>query len=222
MIHGPLDPNWQKFLPAEVFSDVLEFISESWRRLLLEYPRQHTYEIREEKLTVSLTEYMNDPDSRKKSGILGKFVSEVTLHERHSDGELKIVGRSDINYIHGVAGVPEFTVEFKKLNNSPGKRRLYCYEGIKRFVDGKYARDQNIGAMCALVKGDVSKDVAVLIQYISKPPQANILQCLKNKCGDVIIIPSQHAPGVAEFDTSHKRPSIGGPIIELSHIFLEF
>ncbi len=222
MIHGLVDPIWLECFPSEALPNVLAYVSQSWKNLLSKYPQKHTYKAREEKLTASLAEYMNDPEGRKKHGVSGRFVPEVWSNERQPDGTLKKVGRSDINYFHGVGGSPELTIEFKKLNNSRTKRAYYCYEGIKRFVDGKYAKDQRIGTMCGLVKENIANEIAAMVNFLLDSNHVNALRCEKTPKGTIVGTPSNLAPRVAAFDTRHRRPTHGNSLIDLAHMFLEF
>ena len=78
-----------------------------------------------------------------------------TLEEPNYDDEGRDESRTDIRFYalkHG-DGSADFTVECKRLNTPTGdKSKKYVDDGMMRFVDERYGRDRNQGAMLGYVE----------------------------------------------------------------------
>jgi hypothetical protein len=223
MISGTLDAQWQEFVPIEQVPRVLAYISTLWKELVNQFPATHHFRIREEKLTLSLNDYLDDFQRKKTNGITGRFVPEIWNLQRLPTGEISRKSRSDILYFFSAAGVPELVIEFKKLDCNSAKRKLYCTEGMRRFVDGTYAKNQTIGVMCGLVQGGCSIAVPRLIKHLLKPEVAQRLSMVADTSGSYITSPSRTAVGSFDFDTLHDR-QIETQVsrIAVVHFFVEF
>jgi len=168
-----------------------------------------------------LCEALNDSERRFSNGMLCDFQPETRELRRNADGTTSYVARADIRVIFGAPGTPHLVLEFKKLDGSTDSRRLYCFDGLSRFVDGKYAAGHTHGGMCAFVCVDISSEAVALATYISDSDRAKRLGCIANADGNVITMPSIMAPKHAVFDTLRARAPISSsaPIVIL-HILM--
>jgi hypothetical protein len=123
--------------------------------------------------------------------------------------------------ILGTPGTPHLVLEFKKLDGSTDRQRHYCFDGMSRFVEGKYAVGHAHGIMCAFSPNDLDQETAMLSAYIADTGRASRLCCIADGAGQIITAPSQVDPISATFDTLHDRPSVGsGERILLTHSLL--
>lgn len=121
----------------------------------------------------------------------------------------------------GAPGTPHLVIEFKKLDGSSDGRWRYCFDGMNRFVEGKYAVGHSHGVMCGFSPNDLAAEAAALAAYIADDAYARRLCCIADAAGRVIISPSQTDPAWAKFDTNHDRPGVGtGVPIVLLHTLL--
>ena len=209
------DESWFEFIPPEEIPDLLAYVSNTWKHLVERYLFHHSYREREEKLTVSLCSELDNAERRQQNGITGTFKAENWIVERQN-GEIKKIGRTDIIYIYSGKGTPELIIEFKKLDgsNQNSKRKLYCSDGMQRFVDGKYAKNHPIGVMCGVIKTKRAKELKKLKDFIKTTEHLNI---------EAFYQPSLIAPSIADFDTIHRRNySTNATTISLVHFFLDF
>ncbi len=131
------------------------------------------------------------------------------------------MARADIRVILGAPGTPHLVIEFKKLGGKTGARWQYCFDGISRFVEGKYAVGHAFGVMCGFHPGSLADEAVALADYIRQPERAAKLLCVANGTGDVITVPSSAAPAHARFDTVHNRPALASADpISLMHVLI--
>jgi hypothetical protein len=209
------DEGWFEFIPPEKIPDLLGYISSTWNYLIERYPSEHSYKKREEKLTVSLCNELNNAERRQRSGITGRFIPEAWVFERQH-GEMKKIGRTDIMYVYSGPGTPVLIIEFKKLDgsNQNRKRKSYCNDGMQRFIDGKYAQNHPVGIMCGLIKTNRANELKKLENFIKTANNINLEAFYK---------PSLISPSIDEFDSRHGRTySARATAISLVHFFLDF
>jgi hypothetical protein len=222
MIIGTFAGLWQQAFPPQEIPEILRYVVQTWNWLRITYPHVHTYEKKEPDLTDSLCEALNDDARKFANGIGSAFESETGELMRRSDGSVQRVGRTDIKVIFGTPGTPALTIEFKKLDGREKQRRRYCFQGIQRFIDGRYAANQTYGVMCGFTAHDKDSELPFLINYIERPRNAARLSCVNAYSGAFAHRPSLCAPGIADFDTNHYRQSLIPPsTIVLGHMLLD-
>jgi hypothetical protein len=145
----------------------------------------------------------------------GEFFAELRHCDLQQDGTAQCISRTDIEW--RLFGFPCFVIEFKILDG--GRQRLgrYLNDGLRKFVDGRYAGAAREGAMCAWLRRGAEKDAEQLESMIAD--HAVALQCHPS-VDPLIIVPSRLAPSVARFDTAHTRNAPALSPIQLAHIFI--
>ena len=219
---GTLSTTWLQVFPPQLLAELLDYVVQTWVWLRTTYPNTHVFETEEPDLTESLCTALDEDLRKRASAITSQFEAEVWQRVRLSDGSVKRVSRTDITVTYGAPGTPRLIMEFKKLNGTTDHRWRYCFDGIQRFVDGKYANQHLHGVMCGFVAHGKISELTKLVNYIDEPGRASKLICKPNKNGKAVTRPSDCAPNVADFDTHHDRPTIinASPIL-LAHVLLE-
>ena len=108
------------------------------------------------------------------------FQAETRELRRNADGSVTYVARADIRVILGAPGTPHLVLEFKKLSGTTEARRLYCFDGLSRFLEGKYAVGHSHGVMCGLVCVNLDAETDALADYIADADRARRLACVEN------------------------------------------
>lgn len=133
--------------------------------------------------------------------------------------------RQDIEYFSN-AGTERLnlTYEFKKLKAKGDSWRIYQGKnGMRRFVDGYYAKQQPVAAMVAMTLDDPKHCIDGLRRSLLVDGTRDSLKMLPDHDGRYIREPSIVFSDSATFDTEHKRPSDQAPpqgATMLAHIFL--
>jgi hypothetical protein len=201
---GPSD-NWLKVFPGIKIPEVLGYVVGTWDWLRSNYGDAVAFEHNEPALTDNLCEALNDPDRRYAERIPCDFQPETRELRRNADGTTSYVARADLRVILGVPGTPHLVIEFKKLDGSTEARRLYCFDGLNRFVEGKYAVGHSHGVMCGLACTELDNEVSALVVYLSDEARAVRLACVPDTDGNIATRPSVLATELAKFDTYHSR-----------------
>jgi hypothetical protein len=210
---------WLRVFPGLRIPDVVQYVIVTWQWLQVTYADAVTFDHDEPTLTENLCEALNDPDRRFHSRMDCDFQVETRELRRNADGTTSYVARADIRVILGVPGTPHLVLEFKKLDGSTDARRLYCFDGLSRFVEGKYAIGHSHGIMCGFVCLDVAGEAVALAAYITDKERAGRLACISDAKGNAVRMPSAVDPVGASFDTCHARSSPEAPIVIL-HILV--
>ena len=127
----------------------------------------------------------------------------------------------DIVILYAWQGIRSISVECKRVSNSVSDGRAalardYVDGGVRRFVDGRYERNQAVGLMYGFVlDGDCEASIALIAAYMIKrdthPPHT--FRAWRNE--------TRFGPHANLFSTQHHQ--YGGPqLIELLHLFLPF
>lgn len=216
-----LSDAWLDVFPAPRIPEVLTYLSETWTWLRNSFAEAVDFSHDEPTLTDNLCEALANRDRRFAHRMDCDFQSETWELRRAADGTTSRLARADIRVILGAPGTPHLVMEFKKLDGSTGARRRYCFDGISRFVEGKYAVGHAYGIMCGFSTNALDAEAASLSQYISLPANARRLACLANQSGDVVTAPSIADPIRASFDTAHARATAAPPNpITLLHLLI--
>ncbi|WP_370677345.1 hypothetical protein [Pleomorphomonas sp. PLEO] len=220
MTAAPSDA-WLSVFPAPRIPDVLNYLGTTWDWLRASYADAVAFQHDEPTLTDNLCEALADRDRRLAHRMDCDFQAETWELRRAADGTTSRLARADIRVILGAPGTPHLVIEFKKLDGTTGARWQYCFDGVSRFVEGKYAVGHVFGVMCGIHPGPLADEVAALADYIRQPEHAAKLLCVANGAGDVVTLPSSAAPAHARFDTVHNRPTLtpAGPI-SLLHMLI--
>ena len=209
MMATPTDV-WFEVFPGPCISDVLAYVVSTWDWLQRTFPATVSFDSDEPELTDNLCEALEDRDRRRVNGIDCDFQAENWEFRRGPDGRVTRIARTDVRVILGAPGTPHLVLEFKKLDGSTDGRWRYCFDGMNRFVEGKYAVGHPHGVMCGFSPNDLTGEAAALAAYIAQEEYARRLRCISDGAGRVVAAPSQANPACAEFDTNHDRSGVGG------------
>jgi hypothetical protein len=218
---APPSDVWFEVFPGSRIPDVLAYVVGTWDWLQRTFASEVSFDRSEPDLTDNLCEALEDSGRRRANGIDCDFQPETWELRRGADGRTTRIARADIRVMLGAPGTPHLVIEFKKLNGSADDRWRYCFDGMNRFVEGKYAVGHTHGVMCGFSPNDLAAEAAALAAYISGPEYARRLRCIADVAGAVITSPSQADPTQAKFDTNHSRPGVGtGAPVTLLHTLL--
>lgn len=221
----PLDP-WSALFPVNEAQRATQFLVETWRTVTALSPHQFAPNLREHELTEKFWVYL-DRLSISVGKLMGQWSYEVHQLEFDVVSEKTIKRlRQDIQYFSNAGeGRLSLTYEFKKLKARTGSWRIYQgKDGMRRFVDGYYAKQQPVAAMVAMTLDDPKRCIDGLRRYLLIDQNRDNLQMLPDHEGRYIRDPSVVFSGVAAFDTEHKRPPDQAPpqgATILAHIFLQ-
>jgi hypothetical protein len=212
---------WFEVFPGPRIPDVLAYVVGTWDWLQRTFASAVSFDRGETDLTDNLCEALEDRDRRRAGGIDCDFQPETWELRRCANGRTTRIARADIRVMLGVPGTPHLVIEFKKLDGSADGRWRYCFDGMNRFVEGKYAVGHTHGVMCGFSPNDLAGEAAAMAAYIADDEYTRRLCCIADAAGSVITAPSQADPARAKFDTSHNRPGVGteAPILIL-HMLL--
>jgi hypothetical protein len=214
-----LGQEWLVAIPPLNLANILQYVADTWLDLRAAWPEAHCFSKSEPALSLSLGQRLNELRRKREAGISGFFGAEA-LEPVRVGGQVQQNGRTDIKFVFGGYGAPEFILECKKLDGTAAKRALYCSEGVARFVSGKYASEYRQGAMVAFTKADTASEASALKALLESAPSVTVYRCLPFPSGEHVQAPSHVAPGLAFFDTKHERkPSHASPF-ELAHLLL--
>ena len=218
---APPSDVWFEVFPGPRIPDVLAYVVDTWDRLQRTFASAVSFDRGETELTDNLCEALEDRDRRRASGIDCDFQPETWELRRGADGRTTRIARADIRVMLGAPGTPHLVIEFKKLDGSADGRWRYCFDGMNRFVEGKYAVGHTYGVMCGFSPDDLVAEAAAMAAYIANDEYSRRLCCIADVAGNVITSPSHANPAWAKFDTNHSRPGVGtGAPIILLHMIL--
>lgn len=204
-----LSDEWFDVFPAPRIASVLGYVSQTWEDLRIKFSDAVSFDKDEPALTDNLCEALANRDRLAAHQMGCDFQAETWELRRQADGTVTRIARADIRVILGMPGTPHLVMEFKKLDGTTGSRWRYCFDGMSRFVDGKYAVDHPIGVMCGFSPNPLGTEAAQLEDYVRKTTtSATTLALVTNASGDVVLTPSSIDPVYGNFDTTHNRASL--------------
>ncbi|WP_194965957.1 hypothetical protein [Polaromonas sp. Pch-P] len=204
-----------------------KFVYDTWNDLSVRAPKTFHSGRRENHITERFGMYMPKV-SLSKARLLGWWSYEEPAGESVIiDEELTAHSRirKDLVYKSNEKAVRvELIFEFKKLEATNGSCKIYLGQnGMRRFVDGEYAKGLPLALMVGMLIGDESACVQTLRRSLLSTAETADLRMVGDASGALLREPSGMFPGVAQFDTEHNRPAASAPshgTMLLSHIFV--
>ncbi len=220
------DEHWGKAFGRQTTIEcVLEYVVAHWHRLQKRPPADMEFSQTEPHITRYFG--LSLKKSARAHGIFGFFVPEHVVADIDEVRQvLESRGRTDITFLSDRIDPPlEFVLEFKKMKSLLGanaSRLAYCKDGVSRFVDAVYARDEEVGFMVALVASsdDLPETLDGLKRAIQQPEMARLLRCITNPKGNTTLTVSDLAFKSCDFETRHARDHKGQKDVVLGHIML--
>jgi len=222
---------WLEVFPVNEAQRAAEFVFKTWGELSIKAPKTFNSSQRENHITEHLGRYLRN-GSLTKARLLGWWTYEEPDGDSVIvDGELKAQGRirKDIVYKSNSTSNKrsariELIFEFKKLENTPNSCKIYRgKDGMRRFVDGNYAKGLPLALMVGMVIGDQNACLQGLRRSLLSTASKSDLRMVGDASGALLRDPSKVFPGVAYFDTEHNRPAGNAPThgtMLLSHMFV--
>lgn len=213
---------WRLAFPREEAGTVMKHLVDTWNWAAARPNEHFNFDLKEPDITQSLE---NKLDARKTEvGLTGLFGCEIRENEYDPDTGKKLKSwRTDILYFSNRNAEPlRLTFEFKKLkNNSTSRKAYYGDDGMMRFVNNKYGREQPVGVMVGILDKPASLSPAGLKQALTKADVASVLKIIPDGTS-FLREPSGEFNGLAAFDTHHTRVSGKLLTIVLAHVMLPF
>ncbi|EKT4081818.1 hypothetical protein D7Y42_03800 [Stenotrophomonas maltophilia] len=218
------DP-WQEMFPLNEARQATEFLVTTWHVITKERPDRFSPGKSEPVLT-ELFWWHLDQTSTSVGRLTGQWSYERSRTEidQSTNKATKRI-RLDITYFSN-AQLPalDMVYEFKKLSPDSASRGKYRgVSGLRRFVDGNYAKHQPIAAMVGMTLKDRASCISKIASDLTKSTAHTSLAMVANGAGMHVCSPSQIFAAHAEFDTEHVRPASQawkGGNIRVAHIFL--
>lgn len=200
--------SWDELIPVEETYAAAEFLVSTWYLISRADPDNFTFRKHEPKLTELLA--MNLKRLIANSGLTGFWQNEDQEPYPDEQNQIRRI-KNDIKYLSNASSIRiELTFEFKKLTQSS----LSTYrsdKGMRRFVDGNYAKKMPLAVMVGIIKDDPTVIADKLYKSLSIPAIRSELQMVHDSKGNYIRRPSDVLRDIAEFDTEHRRPSDKAP-----------
>lgn len=221
--------SWSAVFPFNEAQRAATFLKNTWNDLTVNKSSLFSKNLRENQLTENLHFYLNRL-SGSDGLLMGLWINEDShLDLDNPDSTNPKPGkriRKDITYFSNISGFRMALIfEFKKISISRGSWREYTNQnGMRRFVDGTYARNQPHALMVGIIMEQQYSTICIQgIQKSLLKPKTRDSLCMVQTQNSWLCNPSKVFPGVAEFDTEHRRPEQEAPekgTISLSHLFI--
>lgn len=207
---------WTRVIRRPAAAAIISYVLDKWQEYADRYRElgEPLHERDEPVLTEGLAAYLAKESEAGRQPLDGDFLAELRHYDLGPDGTPVCIGRTDIEW--RLYGFPCFTIEFKILDAGTARLRRYLDQGLVKFVDGRYAPRAPEGAMCAFLRPGAEGVVDLLRDAIAAA--AEELRCPVAETP--ILVPSQLAPAIAQFDTAHQRDDPAISPIQLAHIFI--
>jgi len=166
--------HWLDFFPEELLPDVLILIVSSWEALSKPVPDEHEVSITKRFLPV----LRQNKGLRRLPFVVDR---EIWLDEDDSSEHARV----DLRFMHGYREDVYLAFECKRLNvNHPSGFRShvseYVNQGMRRFIQQKYARALRHGGMLGYVMdGDADAAVCAIELQLEKDIKALLLRLPK-------------------------------------------
>lgn len=218
---------WQAAFPADEAQRAARFLAATWNEVSTRKPKAFRMTLRENQITETFGLYL-----KKLSLAQARLTGWWSHEDRHAEldesdeGDVKTVRRirKDITYQSNATERLELVFEFKKLTATNSSCKTYRgVDGMRRFVDGNYAKDLPLAFMVGMVIGDMKDCRDTLHRSLVSPAGRSDLRMIPDAHGQLIVTPSKLFPSIAAFDTEHTRPAgwaLPYGTMLLSHLFL--
>lgn len=218
---------WLDAFPIDEAQRAAKFVHDTWSELAAKAPKTFNARQRENHITERFGMHLPKV-SLSRARLLGWWSYEEPAGESEIiEEELRARGRirKDLVYKTNIGVVRvELIFEFKKLEAKPTSCKVYRgRDGMRRFVDGEYAKGLPLALMVGMVIGDEVACVQTLRRSLLSPAAKADLRMVSNGSGALLREPSVVFPEVAHFDTEHNRPAAIAPphgTMLLSHMFV--
>ena len=215
---GFLPPEEHEAFQSVLLARILDTTKAAWQQIIAR--GQVLASDDENTISDRLAEQINAEVDRSPPDGYG-FRTEWRIRRRSSPDATTRDVELDIVILYSWHGIRTIAVECKRVSNSVCDQRDvlgrdYVEKGVRRFVDGRYARGEALGLMYAFVlDGDCEGSATLIAAYLVKrethPPHTCRPWRQETRFGS-------HAN---LFSTQHRQ--CGGPqLIELLHLFLPF
>jgi hypothetical protein len=165
----------------------------------------------EPQLTQALAAYLRERQDAGEQPFAGDFFGELSEYVLDKTSGLpKCTKRTDVEW--RLFGVPGFIIEFKILDGKLQRREKYLFDGVMRFVDGRYSGSAAAGAMFGLLRKTAEPDPELILVQMQKNGKSVQCSAVKNA--------SERLPEIAFFDSIHQRTSPHYTPFELIHLFV--
>jgi hypothetical protein len=217
---------WMLAFPTQEAHRAVEYLCEMWNEFAATRPK--AFNNRENKITEALGNLV-DRSSQGRGRLLGFWNYEVPKADLHADtdDDLKAVRRirKDIVYQSNRTERIVLIFEFKKLQATKSSAKNYRgVDGMRRFIDGNYAKGLPLAIMVGMLIGDKENCIDTLRRSILSVAGKTDLRMVADPGGNLIQEPSLLFPALADFDTEHNRPTDRAPshgTMRLSHVFVQ-
>jgi hypothetical protein len=222
-VSPPRDP-WGELFPVEEAKRATQFLVDTWHAVTAKAPQNFDRRQKEPQLTEQFWWYL-DQLAESEGKLLGLWSYEKPRLEYDPvTRQKKKRIRQDIEYFSNAGRLRlSLTYEFKKLKADGDSWRAYQgKDGMRRFVDGYYAKQQPVAAMVAMTLDDTNRCIDGLRRSLLIDGTRDSLKMLPDRAGRYLREPSQ-VFSAAAFDTEHKRPLDQAPpqgATTLAHLFL--
>lgn len=218
---------WLDAFPVDEAQRAAKFVHDTWSELAAKAPKTFNARQRENHITERFAMHLRK-GSISQARLLGWWTYEDQSGETEIiEDELRARDRirKDLVYMRNIRGVRvELVFEFKKLEAKATSCKVYRgRDGMRRFVDGEYAKGLPLALMVGMVIGDGDACIQTLRRSLLSIAAKADLRMVGDSSGALLREPSVVFPGIAHFDTEHNRPAAIAPphgTMLLSHMFV--
>lgn len=215
---------WRSAFPQQRAQEVVAFIVREWQVRSSANDPHFTWSLREPDITTRFKQRLEL--AADDAGLTGVWMAEnVSMQFDPETGKPLKPHRTDIVYFSdAVQPRLRLTLEFKKLLDKPPSRKAYYGKsGMQRFLDGTYAKDEPYGIMVAVIECDDGACVQALKRALKNEDLNGVLEYIPDEATGVWLRePSAEMPGLAEFDSQHRRVNSPHQTFMFSHLVLGF
>ena len=214
--------SWDELIPIDETRASAEYLVNTWYLISKASPDKYAFKHHEPKLTELLAYNLNM--LKADSGLTGFWITEDNVPYIDEHGQVRRT-RNDIKYLSNISTLGiELTFEFKKLKHTSSALCTYRgKDGMRRFVQGNYAKKQPFAAMVAIILDDPKTISQALYKSLSIPAIRSDLCMVHDGDGNYIRRPANVLRSIAEFDTEHRRPADKAPVngtTTIAHILI--
>lgn len=216
--------DWRNAFPQQRAQEVVAFVVRHWHLRAQMADPYFGWHLREPDITKRFKQRLEL--AADDAGLSGAWMAENVSMEFHPKTEKPLKPhRTDIVYFSdAVKPRLRLTFEFKKLLDTRASRKAYYgTNGMGRFLEGTYAKDEPFGIMVAVIAEDGGRCATALKRAMCNEDLNGVLEYVPDeKTGAWLREPSVEMPGLAEFDSQHRRVNSKFKTFMFSHLLLAF